>query len=71
MVVQRYQELYSQERVEALDAIEGAEGVNIGKEWGTGSAGRRNFGMQLVLDVLKVCDSVCLCVCVGRGGGGA
>ena len=70
MVVQRYQELYSQERVEALDAIEGAEGVNIGKEWGTGSAGRRNFGMQLVLDVLKVCHSVCLCVCVGRGGGG-
>ena len=65
MVVQRYQELYSQERVEALDAIEGAEGVAIGKEWGTGSAGKRNFGMQLMLDVLKVCHSVCVCVCGG------
>ena len=70
MVVQRYQELYSQERVEALDAIEGAEGVAIRKEWGMGSAGRRNFGMQLVLDVLKVCHSVCVCVCVWGGGGG-
>ena len=48
MVVQRYQELYSQERVEALDAIEGAEGMVIGKEWGAGSAGRRNCGMQVV-----------------------
>ena len=67
MVVQRYQELYSQERVEALDAIEGAEGVTIGKEWGMGSAGKRNFGMRLMLDVLKVCHSVCVCV---WGGGG-
>ena len=65
MVVQRYQELYSQERVEALDAIEGAEGVTIGKEWGMGSAGKRNFGMRLMLDVLKVCHSVCV-----WGGGG-
>jgi len=66
MVVQRYQELYSQGRVEALDAIEGAERVVSGVVWERGGTGhgRRNFGMQLVLDVLKVC--VCQC-CLLKG----
>ena len=44
MVVQRYQELYSQGRVEALEAIENLCGLS----------GDGTFATQFVLDVLKV-----------------
>ena len=44
MVVQRYQELYSQGRVEALESIENLCGLS----------GDGTFASQLVLDVMKV-----------------
>ena len=48
LVIQRYQELYSQGRVEALDAIETIEN------------GDRIFSTQLVLDVMKVLLLLCM-----------
>ena len=48
MVVQRYQELYSQGRVEALESIENLCGLS----------GDGTFASQLVLDVMKVRRSV-------------
>ena len=47
MVVQRYQELYCQERVEAIEAI---EALKLG-------GATFSFVMQLALDVLKVTNS--------------
>ena len=60
LVVQRYQELYSQGRVDALEAIEGIQSAVIdgqdvevsGEDTMTQS---KMFAIQLVLDVLKVC----------------
>lgn len=51
LVIQRYQELYSQGRMEALDAIEGVQAMSDKSDLEPGNG---TFGIQLVLDVLKV-----------------
>ena len=58
IVIQRYEELYSQARLEALDAV---EGLQIKHSAGTFTAvmdASDMFNVQLMLDVFKVCPFV-------------
>ena len=61
MVVQRYDELFSQARVDALDAIE--EHLKTNDVDGA-------FGIDLVLNVFKVGIIIRLALWWGGGGGG-
>ncbi len=51
MVVMRYKELFSQGRVEAVDAIEALQSVEDSVEEGI-----KLLATQFVLDALEVCD---------------
>lgn len=51
MVIQRYEELFSQARVEAIDAV-----IEIEDNLGIKNSDGGVFGIHLALDVLKVSE---------------
>ena len=55
MVIQRYNELFSQGRMEAMDAVEGVMQELAGQRSKKHSRVSTEFGTVVLLDVLKVC----------------
>ena len=58
IVIQRYEELYSQARLEVLDAVEGLQIKNTAGTFTAVMDASDMFNVQLMLDVFKVCPFV-------------
>ncbi len=60
LVIQRYNELFSQGRMEALDALEGTAQELLAGQKTRSKHLNAEFSSQVLLEVLKVCGAGCV-----------